>query len=56
MLADELEALNVTPCEFSRKINVPIKGVTQIIKGQRCITGDTALRLGPWFCPRRNSG
>lgn len=41
--------LGVTPTELSRQINVPPNRVTQIIKGQRNITGDTALRLGHWF-------
>jgi len=49
ILADELEALGMTPTELSRHINVPANRVTQIIRGQRGITGDTALRLGHWF-------
>lgn len=35
--------------ELARQINVPANRITQIIKGQRGITGDTALRLGHWF-------
>jgi addiction module HigA family antidote len=49
ILADELHELGVSPTELSRQINVPPNRVTQIIKGQRNITGDTALRLGHWF-------
>jgi antitoxin HigA-1 len=49
ILADELQGLGVTPTELSRQIAVPPNRVTQIIKGQRSITGDTALRLGHWF-------
>jgi antitoxin HigA-1 len=49
ILADELQELGVTATELSRQINVPPNRVTQIIKGQRNITGDTALRLGHWF-------
>ena len=49
ILADELHELGVTPTELSRQIAVPPNRVTQIIKGQRNITGDTALRLGHWF-------
>jgi addiction module HigA family antidote len=49
ILADELQELGVTPTELSRQIAVPPNRVTQIIKGQRSITGDTALRLGHWF-------
>lgn len=49
ILAEELEGLGVSPTELSRQIAVPPNRVTQIIKGQRSITGDTALRLGHWF-------
>ena len=49
ILADELEELGVTPTELSRQIGVPPNRVTQIIRGQRGISGDTALRLGHWF-------
>ena len=49
ILADELKALGVTPTKLSRQINVPTNRLTQIIHGQRGITGDTALRLGHWF-------
>ncbi|MCX7325923.1 MAG: HigA family addiction module antitoxin [Hyphomicrobiales bacterium] len=49
ILADELSELGVTPTELSRQIKVPPNRVTQIIHGQRGITGDTALRLGHWF-------
>ena len=49
ILADELLELRVTATELSRQIRVPPNRVTQIIKGQRGITGDTALRLGHWF-------
>jgi addiction module HigA family antidote len=49
ILADELAEIGVTPTALSRQINVPANRITQIIKGQRSITGDTALRLGHWF-------
>jgi addiction module HigA family antidote len=49
ILSDELQALGVTPTELSRQIAVPPNRVTQIINGQRSITGDTALRLAHWF-------
>ena len=49
ILADELDSLGVTPTELSHQIKVPANRVTQIIHGQRGITGDTALRLGHWF-------
>ena len=49
ILADELAELGVSPTELSRQVAVPANRITQIIKGQRSITGDTALRLGHWF-------
>jgi antitoxin HigA-1 len=49
ILADELAELNITATELARQVNVPPNRITQIIKGQRNITGDTALRLGHWF-------
>lgn len=49
ILADEMQEIGISPTELARQINVPPNRVTQIIKGQRNITGDTALRLGHWF-------
>jgi antitoxin HigA-1 len=49
ILADELNELGVSASELSRQLNVPTNRITQIIKGQRGISGDTALRLGHWF-------
>jgi len=49
ILADELGALDMSASALARAINVPINRITQILRGQRSITGDTALRLGHWF-------
>ncbi len=49
ILADELAELGVSRSELARQIDVPPNRITQIVKGQRSITGDTALRLGHWF-------
>ena len=49
ILKQELEEIGVTPTTLARQIEVPPNRITQIIKGQRGITGDTALRLGHWF-------
>ncbi|MDP3898017.1 MAG: HigA family addiction module antitoxin [Mesorhizobium sp.] len=49
ILADELAEIGMSATEFSRQIAVTPNRITQIIKGQRAITGDTALRLGHWF-------
>lgn len=49
ILADELAELSINASELARQIKVPANRVTQIIKCQRGITGDPALRLGHWF-------
>lgn len=37
------------PTELARQLGVPANRITQIIKGKRGITGDSALRLAHWF-------
>ncbi len=48
-LAEELETLDMSAAELARKIDVPTNRVTQILNGERAITGDTALRLAHFF-------
>ena len=49
VLAEELDALGISPTELARQIAVPPNRISQIIHGKRAITGDTALRLAHWF-------
>ena len=49
ILADELKEIGVTPTELARQVAVPANRISEIIRGRRSITGDTALRLGHWF-------
>lgn len=49
ILGDELAELGISARELARQIQVPANRVTQIIRGQRGVSGDTALRLGHWF-------
>ena len=49
ILADELSELGIAPTALARQINVPANRVSEIIRGRRGVTGDTALRLGRWF-------
>ncbi len=49
ILADELDELDMSAAALARTLHVPTNRVTQILKGQRGITADTALRLGQWF-------
>lgn len=48
-LVDELEEIGITPTELSRQIEVPPNRISQIIRGKRHVTADTALRLGRFF-------
>ena len=48
-LAEELETLDMSAAELARKLDVPTHRVTQILNGERSITGDTALRLAHFF-------
>src|SRR5271168_5261556 len=49
ILGDELTEIGVTPAALAREIAVPPNRISQILRGRRNITGDTALRLGHWF-------
>ncbi|HYT21905.1 MAG TPA: HigA family addiction module antitoxin [Candidatus Polarisedimenticolia bacterium] len=48
-LAEELKTLGMSAAELARKIDVPTNRITQILNGERSITGDTALRLAHFF-------
>ena len=48
-LADELKSLGLSANEMAKELGVPTNRITEIIRGKRGISGDTALRLGRWF-------
>jgi len=48
-LAEELETLRMSAAELARNLHVPTNRITQILNGQRAVTGDTALRLAHFF-------
>jgi addiction module HigA family antidote len=48
-LAEELAALQMSASELARQLGVPTNRITEILNGQRGITGDTALRLAHFF-------
>jgi antitoxin HigA-1 len=48
-LAEELKELNMSAAALARRLKVPTNRITEILNGQRAITGDTALRLGHFF-------
>jgi len=48
-LAEQLQELDMSAAELGRQLKVPTNRITEILNGQRSITGDTALRLGHFF-------
>ena len=48
-LAEELRELRMSAAELARQLKVPTNRITEILNGQRAITGDTALRLAHFF-------
>ena len=48
-LKEELDELGMSASELARQLDVPPNRLTEIIKGERSITAETALRLGHWF-------
>lgn len=44
-----LEPLGITAYRFSKSVGIPQTRTSQIIKGNRRITADTALRLSKYF-------
>ena len=48
-LAEELDTLTMSAAALARQLKVPTNRVTEILNGQRAITGDTAVRLAHFF-------
>lgn len=46
---DFLKPMNITQYRLAKDIGVPPRRINEIVKGQRAITADTALRLGRYF-------
>ena len=50
ILAEEfLKPKGITQYRLAKDIGVPPRRINEIVKGQRAITADTALRLGRYF-------
>jgi addiction module HigA family antidote len=49
LLYEFLQPLEITAYRLSKDLSIPQTRVSQIIKGNRRITADTALRLGIYF-------
>jgi addiction module HigA family antidote len=48
-LTEELKVLNMSAAALARQLKVPTNRITEILNGERSITGDTALRLAHFF-------
>jgi addiction module HigA family antidote len=48
-LADELEVLGMNVPQVAEVLHVPANRIYQLLKGQRALTADTALRLSQWL-------
>lgn len=49
ILKDELEEIGISAAELARQLRVPVNRMSEVMRGRRNITADTALRLGKWF-------
>ncbi len=49
LLEEFMKPLGVSQNRLSRGIDVPVSRVAAIVKGERSITADTALRLARYF-------
>ena len=49
VLRDELEELSLSANAMAQALDVPANRVSAILKGQRGVTADTALRLSRFF-------
>lgn len=49
LLEEFLKPSAISQNRLSRDIDIPVSRVSEIVKGTRAITADTALRLGAYF-------
>ncbi|MGI8405397.1 MAG: HigA family addiction module antitoxin [Thermomicrobiales bacterium] len=47
--ADELQELNMSAAQLAKELGIPANPVTEILRGRRGISADTALRLSRWM-------
>lgn len=48
-IAETLEELDMSARELAIVLDVPTNRISEIVRGRRGITADTALRLGRWL-------
>ena len=49
LLEEFMKPLGISRNALSRDLDMPVSRVSEIVKGTRSITADTALRLGAYF-------
>lgn len=49
LLEEFMRPLGISQNQLAREIDVPVSRVAGIVRGNRAITADTALRLGLYF-------
>lgn len=49
LMEEFLKPMNITAYRLSKAIKIPQTRISQIVKGKRRITADTALRLSKYF-------
>ncbi len=49
LIEEFMKPLGVTQNRLARDIDVPVSRISAIVKGERAITADTALRLARFF-------
>ena len=49
LLEEFLKPLNITQHRLSKDINVPLRRIGEIVRGERSISADTAIRLSRYF-------
>ncbi|MBT62839.1 MAG: addiction module antidote protein, HigA family [Puniceicoccaceae bacterium] len=49
LLREFLEPLGLSQAELARRTGLPTSRISEIVKGRRVITGETAIALGAFF-------
>ena len=49
LLEEFLKPLGISQNRLARDIDIPVSRVSEIVRGSRAITADTAMRLGAYF-------
>ena len=49
ILREDLDTLGLSASALSKALDVPVNRITLILRGQRSVTADTALRLARYF-------